>query len=176
MQDPIYPLLERVLWHYLKENPDSSSVIQMTELEEPSPCVYGAPNEDNEVLWRPLPSESPLDWSLLEQALQSAIRPELKAFYQSFWCGQFEVRTPHGPAILNQFWNAAERHRRIAGLVGRALETRSRGQGTLLALAITLDGGVFSCENASGQVFLEYGDQPELVFESLQQFLESLLA
>jgi SecY interacting protein Syd len=139
----------------------------------PSPCQVGAPR-DGSIAWRPVPRDTPPDWSGLEAALEQALHPDLAAFYGSFWSDCIPVRAQEGGATLIQVWNERDFERLVGNLLGHALQKRRRRDPLTLFVACTDEGDlVLSVDNASGRVVLEQPGQPPQreVAESLAALL-----
>ena len=131
-----------------------------------SPCQIGEPGPDEMIRWRPVESNDAFDWDSL--GLQ--VRQELKDFYASFYCGESEFPTPRGNVVLTLFWNREERDGRLAAIFAQAAQTNR------FMVGYFLDDRFLAVDGETGGVYLEDpGRDPELFFESLADFLQSLV-
>lgn len=170
--------------HYEKTYPE------LTEIFDPewrSPCETGEPYRDSEgvvrVPWRPLPRSLQVpemhDFEGLENALETEIHPDIKAYYGSFWSGGLEAEAPQGHVSLILLWNEEDASRLIENLIGHALaKRRARSPLSIFFACTEQDSDLFlSVDNATGNVLIEKpGHKPvDVVAESLASFIDSLV-
>ncbi len=159
--DAVRRELRRLLDGFVALHGDGRLPRQPHDPRWPSPCEVGAPGEDGQVAWQPVPRDPAPDWSGLEAALESRLHPDLAAFYGAFWSDCIPVRADEGGATLIQVWNGDDFERLIENLLGHALQKRRRGEPLTLFVACTDEGDlVLSVDNASGRVVLEQPGQP----------------
>ena len=171
--------LAALLASYFDEEPSTDSWTQRQEFDAEwlSPCQLGEPDDEGMILWRPVRSQTPIDWEQYEARLGCPIRPELKDYYGSYWCSAFETAIDEGNIIVIQFWNEADRERRLAGLVDLAARQRDAGESPRLTVAVFTDDRYLSCHLDDGAILLEDpGRDPRVAFSSLPDFLSTLAA
>jgi len=153
--------LERLLHGFVALQGEGRLPRQPHDPRWPSPCEVGAAGDDGQIAWRPVPRESPPDWSGLESALEAPLHPDLAAFYGTFWSDCVPVRADEGGATLIQVWNAQDFDRLVENQLGHALQKRRRREPLTLFVACTDESElVLSVDNASGRVVLEQPGQP----------------
>lgn len=176
--------LEQFVSHYQKSYPT------LTEVYDPewrSPCETGEPYHDESgvmrVPWQPLPrglnTDIEHDFAGLENALETTIHPDIKAYYGSYWSGGLEADAPQGHVSLILLWNPQDAERLIANLIGHALaKQRSRSPLSVFFACTEVDSELFlSVANDTGEVLLEKpGHKPvEVVAENLASFIDTLV-
>jgi SecY interacting protein Syd len=176
--------LSQFVSHYEKSYPE------LTEIFDPewrSPCETSEPYQDDDgivrVPWSPLarglkvPEEH--DFAGLENALETEIHPDIKAYYGSFWSGGLEAEAPQGHVSLILLWNAEDASRLIENLIGHALaKRRARAPLSVFFACTDQDSELFlSVENTTGEVLIEKpGHKPvDVVAGSLASFIDSLV-
>ncbi len=143
-----------------------------------SPCELPETGEEQTIRWRPTPQVQPVDFRGLENALECTIHADIKAFYGSFWSGNFEAKSVEGHVSLIQLWNSEDFDRLIANLIGHAIAKQKARQPFTVFFATTdPDSELFlGIENESGRIFLEEPGRPPVkqVEENLARFLQRL--
>jgi SecY interacting protein Syd len=148
-----------------------------------SPCETGEPftalDDERCVAWRPLRRAFADDFAGLERALETAIHPDIKAYYGRYWSGGLEATAQEGHVSLILLWNPADAERLVENLIGHALaKRRARAPFTVFFACTEPESDLFlSVDNASGQVVLEApGAKPiRTVAASLTDFLRGLV-
>lgn len=123
--------LDRFVDHHLKAWP---------ELEMPfdpawrSPCEIGEPyarppasdaGEPSQFIrWQPVKRSLADDFTGLENALETAIHPDIKAYYGAWWSGNLEAEAPDGHVSLILLWNPGDADRLVENQIGHALVNR----------------------------------------------------
>lgn len=143
-----------------------------------SACELAPDPTDDISRWRPVRQSTPVDFSGLETALECPIHEDIKAYYDSFWSGNFEAKSFEGHVSLIQLWNQDDFDRLIANLVGHTLyKQRAKAPYTVFFANTDPDSELFlSIDNESGKVLLEEpGKAPiKTVDESVSRFLDRL--
>ncbi|MDG0999555.1 MAG: SecY-interacting protein Syd [Pseudomonadales bacterium] len=149
-----------------------------------SPCELPAFENKNRtqapelVAWRPVPQTPPVDFSGLENALETTIHPDIVEYFSSFWSSTIEAKSIEGHASLIQLWNQGDFDRLVENFIGHALAKRQLKEPLTLFIATTeADSEYFlSINNATGAVLLEEPGRPPLrqVEDSLETFLRRL--
>ena len=149
-----------------------------------SPCELPAFENKNRtqapelVAWRPVPQTPPVDFSGLENALETTIHPDIVEYFSSFWSSTIEGKSIEGHASLIQLWNQEDFDRLIENFIGHALAKRQLKEPLTLFIATTeADSEYFlSIDNATGAVLLEEPGRPPLrqVEDNLETFLRRL--
>ena len=171
--------LFRFVTGYVDAYPD------LTEVFDPdwrSPCEVGEPFRGPDgvevVRWRPVRRRYADDFRGLENALELAIHPDIKAYYGSWWSGGLEAAAPDGHVSLLFLWNEADAERLVENLIGHAMaKQRARAPFSVFFACTEQDSELFlSVENETGRVLLERpGYKPiRTVAESLPEFLGGL--
>lgn len=163
---------------------------ELTEIFDPqwrSSCETGAPYTDDagieRVPWQPLARGLDTtvrhDFAGLENALEVAIHPDIKAYYGSYWSGGLEAEAPQGHVSLILLWNPEDAERLIANLIGHAMaKQRNRMPLSVFFACTEVDSELFlSVQNDTGQILLEKpGHKPvDVVAENLAAFIETLV-
>ncbi len=133
-----------------------------------SPCELPAFENKNRtqapelVAWRPVPQTPPVDFSGLENALETTIHPDIVEYFSSFWSSTIEGKSIEGHASLIQLWNQEDFDRLIENFIGHALAKRQLKEPLTLFIATTeADSEYFlSIDNATGAVLLEEPGRP----------------
>ncbi|MFK7912873.1 MAG: SecY-interacting protein Syd [Pseudomonadales bacterium] len=139
-----------------------------------SPCELGQPflapeDADSErwIGWQPVartepgsalsPATLPADFAGLENALETPVHPDFKAYFSSFWSGTLECTAPEGHVSLLQLWNPQDADRLVENMIGHVLgQRRARAPLTLFVACTEPDSDlILSIENATGAVLLE---------------------
>lgn len=164
---------------YTDEFPD------LYEIHDPqwrSPCEVGEPHAwpdgTQVVRWRPVARRYAEDFAGLENALETTIHPDIKAYYGAFWSGGLEARASEGHVSLILLWNPADADRLVENLIGHAMaKQRARAPFSVFFACTEANSELFlSVENDSGRVLLERPGRKPLrtVAESLAAFLSEL--
>ncbi len=144
-----------------------------------SPCYQSSGPAGTPVPWRPVKQTPAQDmFERLGAALETAIHPDLAAFYSLYWSDPLPARSRDGELNLLQAWNPDDLERLRSNLIGHALAKRKQRQPLTLFFACTEpDGDYFlSIDNQSGKVLLEApGKAPlRVLADSLAEFIASL--
>ena len=121
----------------------------------PSPCEIG--HNDGFCQWRPVPQETPVSFAGIANALDYRIHEDIRAYYNSFWSGNFEAQSTEGPVSLIQLWNREDFDRLNGNLIGHMLmKQRAKQPFTVFFANTDPDSELFlSIDNESGRVLLE---------------------
>ena len=150
-----------------------------------APCANYLPlkprtrrRHQNLIAWRPVPQTPTVDFSGLENALETSIHPDIVEYFSSFWSSTIEGKSIEGHASLIQLWNQEDFDRLIENFIGHALAKRQLKEPLTLFIATTeADSEYFlSIDNATGAVLLEEPGRPPLrqVEDNLETFLRRL--
>ena len=154
-----------------------------------SACEVGEPYRTNDsedvelVRWRPVSRYDPNlglpnDFAGLENALETPIHEDFKAYYSSFWSGTLECTAPEGHVSLLQLWNLSDVDRLVENMIGHVLgQRRARAPLTLFIACTEADSDlILSVENATGAVLLERPGRKPLrtAASSITELLERL--
>lgn len=172
-------VLKGFVARYTDEFPD------LYEIHDPqwrSPCEVGEPHAwpdgTQVVRWRPVARRYAEDFAGLENALETTIHPDIKAYYGAFWSGGLEARANDGHVSLILLWNPADADRLVENLIGHAMaKQRARAPFSVFFACTEANSELFlSVENDSGRVLLERPGRKPLrtVAESLAAFLSEL--
>ncbi|MCB1685246.1 MAG: SecY-interacting protein Syd [Pseudomonadales bacterium] len=149
-----------------------------------SPCEIGEPysgsDGERRIHWRPIARESADgDFAPLERALETAVHPDIKAYYGAYWSGSLEAEAPDGHVSLLCLWNPDDIQRLTENLIGHVLAgRRARGPLSIFFACTEPDSEYFlSVENATGAVLLERpGSKPvRRVSDCLADFITTLV-
>ena len=149
----------------------------------PSPCELGTHwrTREDELLinWQPVRRAlSVCDFAGLENALETTIHPDIKAYYSRYWSANVEMEAPDGHASLLFLWNESDVDRLIENLIGHALACQqSRSTYSVFFACTEDDSDLFlTINNESGVVQLEEPGKKPLreVSPTLAEFLSSL--
>jgi SecY interacting protein Syd len=180
--------VQDALEHFVSQYQKTYS--ELTEVHDPewrSPCETAAPYRDEtgvmRVPWQPLKRGLDTtivhDFAGLENALETTIHPDIKAYYGGYWSGGLEADAPQGHVSLIFLWNQQDAERLIANLIGHAMAKRRNRVPLSVFFACTeVDSELFlSVENTTGQVLLEKpGHKPvEVIADDLATFIDSLV-
>lgn len=172
-------VLKAFVARYTEEFPD------LYEIHDPqwrSPCEVGEPHAwpdgTQVVRWCPMERRYAEDFAGLENALETTIHPDIKAYYGAFWSGGLEARASEGHVSLILLWNQADADRLIENLIGHAIaKQRARAPFSVFFACTEANSELFlSVENDTGRVLLERpGRKPRrTVADSLGAFLSEL--
>ena len=172
-------VLKGFVARYTDEFPD------LYEIHDPqwrSPCEVGEPHAwpdgTQVVRWRPVARRYAEDFAGLENALETTIHPDIKAYYGAFWSGGLEARASEGHVSLILLWNPADADRLVENLIGHAMaKQRARAPFSVFFACTEANSELFlTVENDSGRVLLERPGRKPLrtVAESLAAFLSEL--
>ena len=164
------------------------------ELEAPfdpawrSPCEIGKPytrqsgngaSDPGEFIrWHPVKRSLADDFPGLENALETEIHPDIKAYYGAWWSGNLEAEAPDGHVSLILLWNPDDAGRLLENQIGHALVNRRSKSPLSLFFACTEPNSnlILTVRNDTGEVLLERpGHKPlRTVAGSLAEFLDLL--
>ena len=171
--------LDHFVTRYLAIYPD---LFEAFDAEWRSPSEIGPPSRGR-VPWRPLArrqlaSDHANDFAGLENALEMAIHPDIKAYFGSFWSGDLEAEASEGHVSLLFLWSPEDVDRLVENLIGHALQKRRRRQPFNVFFACTeQDSELYlAVNNDTGEVILEAPDKAPLrtVAPDLSTFLAAL--
>ena len=122
-------VLKGFVARYMDDFPD------LYEIHDPqwrSPCEVGEPHAwpdgTQVVRWRPVARRYAEDFAGLENALETTIHPDIKAYYGAFWSGGLEARASEGHVSLILLWNPADADRLVENLIGHAMAKQRHGR------------------------------------------------
>ena len=176
--------LEQFVSYYQKTYPELAEIY---DPEWRSPCESAAPFVDDagvsHIPWQPLRRRLDTtvahDFNGLENALEVAIHPDIKAYYGSYWSGGLEAEAPKGHVSLIFLWNEQDAERLIANLIGHAMaKQRNKVPLSVFFACTEIDSELFlSVENNTGQVLLEKpGHKPvDVIADDLASFIDTLV-
>lgn len=151
------------------------------DAEMRSPCQVGKPfvhDQFDVVAWRPQRREHASDFSGLENALETEIHRDVKAYYGRYWSGCIETEHEEGHVSLIFLWNHKDIDRLIENLIGHSLaQKRSRSPLSIFFACTEPDSELFlAVNNSTGEIQLEKpGYRPvRTVAEDLSTFLSAL--
>ena len=164
------------------------------ELEAPfdpawrSPCEIGKPytrqsangaaDPGEFIRWHPVKRSLADDFPGLENALETEIHPDIKAYYGAWWSGNLEAEAPDGHVSLILLWNPDDAGRLVENQIGHALVNRRSKSPLSLFFACTEPDSnlILTVRNDTGEVLLERpGHKPlRTVAGSLAEFLDLL--
>ena len=171
--------LARFVSRYLEAFPD---LYEVFDADWRSPCELGDPAVRRDgievVRWQPVARRYANDFAGLENALETDIHPDIKAYYGSYWSGGLEAEAPEGHVSLLFLWNEADGRRLVENLIGHSLaKRRARASFSVFFACTENDSELFlSVENDTGRILLERpGYKPiRTVADSLDAFLGTL--
>ena len=144
----------------------------------PSECYQGEPNNDGLIDWQPVRQQQHNDlFERIEQALETTIHPDLKAYYNRYWSDPLAAHYPKGQLNLLFVWNTEDLERLRANLIGHALGRQRLKQPLSFFFGCTVpEEFVLVLDNDSGQVMLEQPGKrkSDLIAPSLAEFLTQL--
>lgn len=172
-------VLQEFVTRYTDEFPE---LYEVHDPEWRSPCEVGEPHAwpdgTQVVRWHPVARRYAQDFAGLENALETTIHPDIKAYFGAFWSGGLEARASEGHVSLILLWNQADAERLVGNLIGHALaKQRARAPFSVFFACTEANSELFlTVENDSGRVLLERpGRKPlRMVAESLGAFLSEL--
>jgi SecY interacting protein Syd len=128
--------------------------------------------------WKPVTQEPKVDFSGLENALETTIHPDLVTYFSSYWSGTIETKSLEGHTSLIQLWNPEDFDRLIENYIGHSLAKRRIKESLTFFFATTEPDSEYflSIDNATGAVLLEEpGRSPiKQVDDNLFNFLQRL--
>ena len=146
-----------------------------------SPCELSRTNNTETaelVRWKPVTQVPQVDFSGLENALETKIHPDVIEYFSSFWSSTITTKSIEGHASLIQLWNQDDFDRLIENFIGHSLAKRRLKEPLTFFFATTeTDSEYFlSIDNNTGVVLLEEpGRSPiKQVEDNLLTFLERL--
>ncbi len=148
-----------------------------------SACELGPPGPDGRVPWAPLRHDFVDHFAGLENALETSVHPDIKAFFGHYWSGGLEAATvapdgERGHVSLILLWNADDAERLIENQIGHVLNKRRARQPLSLFFACTEPESelILTLRNDTGQVQLENPGTRKLqvVAQDLATFIDHL--
>lgn len=142
-----------------------------------SPTHTENAQEGEWVEWQPVIRQEAVSFDALEEALELAIHPDLKAYFAYLWSDNIKGKTKKGELDLLFPWNPEDFERLQQNLVGHVLMKRRLGQGVTLFFAVTDEEDfIITLDNTTGQVMLEQvGLEPtQSLASSLSDFIQSV--
>ncbi|WP_100655900.1 SecY-interacting protein [Alteromonas flava] len=142
-----------------------------------SPCLLEALAPGELAQWRPVLQSQSRSFADMEQALELALDPQLKAYFSRYYSDHIEAQAPQGKLTLLQIWNDDDAERLQQNLIGHVLMKRQLKQPETLFFALTDEEDfIVSVDNASGQVVLEQVGKPaqQVLAQDLAEFLATL--
>ena len=159
MTSPVKQALEKFFATYLAAAREQGQSFPELEFDPEwlSACQNSPVDGNSKAAWQPTEQQPPVDFSGLENALEIAIHPDIKAYYGSFWSGCLDATAEEGHVSLIQLWNPDDFDRLIENLIGHALAKKRLKQPMTIFFATTeVDSEFFlSIDNESGEVLLE---------------------
>ena len=158
-----------------------STLYNVFDPEMRSHCEIGQPfaYKDLEVIsWLPRRRSQVEDFAGLENALDTTIHSDIKAYYGNYWSGCIETSHEEGHVSLIFLWNTMDIDRLVENLIGHALaQKRSRSPFSVFFACTEPNSDLFlAINNESGEVQLEKpGYKPiRVVAPTLPEFLSDL--
>ena len=165
------------------------------ELEMPfdpawrSPCEISEPytrspeNQQGDsprfIRWGPVKRSLPDDFTGLENALETDVHPDIKAYYGAWWSGNLEAEAPDGHVSLILLWNPDDADRLVENQIGHALVNRRSKSPLSFFFACTEPDSdlILTVRNDTGEVLLERpGYKPlRTVAGCLAEFIDLLV-
>jgi len=171
--------LNRFVSRYLARYPE---LYEVFDPDWRSPCELDPPTPGPDgveiVRWKPVARRYADDFAGLENALETTIHPDIKAYYGAWWSGGLEAAAPEGHVSLLLLWNQDDGRRLVENLIGHAMaKQRARAPFSVFFACTEQDSELFlSVQNDSGRVVLERPGYKPLreVARSLSVFLDRL--
>ncbi|MEH6649953.1 MAG: SecY-interacting protein [Motiliproteus sp.] len=177
MSSAVEQALDRFVQSHLEQNANQPPQIEF-DSEWPSECYQSQPNSDGQVDWQPVRQQQHNDlFERLEQALEVAIHPDIKAYYDRYWSDPLPAQSPEGQLNLLFVWNPEDLERLRANLIGHALGRQRLKQPLSFFFGCTSpEEFVLAIDNDSGQVMLEQPGKrkSDLIAPSLAEFIDQL--
>jgi SecY interacting protein Syd len=172
-------VLDRFVQRYLAQYPE---LYELYDPEWRSPCETGEPVTTRDgykvVPWQPLRRPFADDFAGLERALETAIHPDIKAYYGRYWSAGLEATALDGHVSLLFIWNPQDAERLVENLIGHAMAKQRAKSGFSVFFACTEPKSdlFLSIDNATGAVVLERPGYPAIrtVARSVAEFLGQL--
>jgi SecY interacting protein Syd len=147
-----------------------------------SPCETGEPylNAEGErvIAWVPKVRTPSKDFSGYENALDTEVHADIKAFYARYWAGNIETSAEEGHVSLIQLWNFEDIDRLMENQLGHAFaQKQSRSPLSIFIANTEPESELFiTVRNSDGVVQLEKpGYKPiKEISGSLGAFLNTL--
>lgn len=147
-----------------------------------SPCESGEPYSNTDgnrvIAWTPTLRTPSEDFSGYENALDTEVHADIKAFYARYWAGSIETGAEEGRVSLIQLWNFQDIDRLIENQLGHAFAQKQSGSPLSIFVANTEPGSelFIAVRNSDGVVQLEKpGYKPiREIADSLGAFLNTL--
>ena len=179
MTDATRAALDRLLRRYVAASLRATGSLptQVHDPAWPSPCEVGPPDAAGRVRWEPRERAAAADFGGLENALETALHPDIKAFYGSFWSDSLPLAAEEGGLTLIQVWNDDDFERLAENIIGHALAKRRVGAPlTVFVATADEDELILSVDNETGAVVLEEPGSPPIreISPSLANFLDRL--
>ncbi|MFM8355817.1 MAG: SecY-interacting protein Syd [Gammaproteobacteria bacterium] len=182
MSDAAALALDALIEQWLRMH---GSALQPYDPEWPSLCAAGPEHTDSSgatwLPWRPVrrPTARLPALDGLERALETPLHADIRAYYERWWSGPLEVRSPSLRLQLILLWNEEDADRLVENLIGHALDQRRRRVPFSAFLATTEPAGeeMVSIDNTTGEVVLELpgGRQRRTLARSLASFLPAFM-
>lgn len=140
----------------------------------------GHQESGQQIAWHPVRrSQLARDFDGLENALETQIHSDIKAYYGRYWSANVVAEAPDGHVSLLFLWNQQDVDRLIENLIGHAIACQQNKAPFSVFFALTDDDSelFLSVNNTTGQVQLEKpGHRPvRIVADSLAEFLTYLV-
>jgi SecY interacting protein Syd len=139
-----------------------------------SPCEQSEVKEGEMVSWQWQNQGGSLNFNDLEQALELSFHPDIKAYYNSIYCGPVFASVEQQQIELLQVWNDQDFERLSQNIIGHILMQRRLKQDYTVFIGCIVNGEQMLCiDNQTGQIILEVaGDKKRTVLaQSLAEFL-----
>lgn len=140
-----------------------------------APC-YAGELRFGMIPWRAVPQRPPLDFTGIEQGLESQLHEQVKAFYEMFYAADLHLSFDGHPVTLSQILCTEDGDRLARNLIAHVLMKRKLQQGITLFIGTSEESEdlIISVDNLSGEVGLEYAGKPqhEVLAPDLATFLD----
>lgn len=126
--------------------------------------------------WKAVPQQPELDFSGVEQGLESQLNEQVKSFYGLFYAADLHLSFDGHPLILSQIIADEDADRLQRNLIAHVLMKRKLQQAITLFIGTSEESEdlIISVDNLTGEVGLEYAGKPqhEVLAKDLAEFLQ----
>jgi len=187
INERIYLALNALFTRYLNGIKMDTGTLPTVDFDPPwpSPCIQEEPDQpeqsanaaqESPQFWRPVERHHNLLFSGLEQALEFTFKPEITAFYGSYWSNGLCVKHDRLDFNLIQIWNEEDEERLKENLLGHAFAKLKARLPMTYFIGCNDGNDAISLDHDSGQVVLEKPGKRahRILSENLETFLLDL--